>query len=254
MKNGSAAALTSIPPCRIGRATVLALAKRGVSTIFTYNSHAEEAEAVVKEVTSLGVRAHAIQLDISSTSAFDGFVKNVLSIAQTWGRSTIDYLIPSAGNGPVGPVASMNEETVDQLFAIHFKHPFFLSQKFLPHIEDGAGRIINVSTGLARFSMGPYAAYAGMKGGIEVYTKYLAQELGGRGIRVNCVRSGVLGTDFGGGRNRDDANMRKMLGEKIALGRVGEAEEVGDVIAALTGDEMRWVNGTVIEVSGGQSL
>lgn len=235
----------------LGKSTALHLAAQGVDVIGTYYSKQAEAQAVVAEIEALGGRAHMLQLDVSDSSSFDAFSAQV---AQTLGEvfqvSQFDFLVNNAGVGIYNSFAETSEEQFDQLVDIHFKGPFFLTQKLLPLLADG-GRIVNVSSGLARFSMVGYAAYASMKGAIEVWTRYLAQELGPRGINVNVLAPGAIATDFGGGTVRDNAEVNQLIASSTALGRVGEADDIGAAISMLLGDGGKWINGQRIEASGG---
>lgn len=238
----------------LGRATVLALAGRGVDVILTYQSRAEEAEAVCREVAALGRRAVALRLDVGKSASFPAFAEEVrTSLAGQFGRTKFDHLVNNAGIGLHASFAETSEETFDLLMNIHLKGTFFLTQKLLPLIADG-GSIVNLSSGLARFSMPGYAAYAVMKGGIEVMTRYMAAELGARGIRVNTVAPGAIETDFGGGAVRDNADLNNVIASATALGRVGLPEDVGRMIAGVVGDDFGWVNGQRIEVAGGIHL
>ncbi|WP_127089415.1 SDR family NAD(P)-dependent oxidoreductase [Aquabacter cavernae] len=238
----------------LGRNTVLALARRGVDVILTYHSRADEADAVVREIEALGRKAVALRLDVGDSSTFPAFVQEVLaSLKSRFGRETFDYLVNNAGIGVHGSFAETSEATFDLLMNIHLKGTFFLTQKLLPLIADG-GCIVNLSSGLARFTMPGYAAYAAMKGGIEVLTRYMAAELGPRGIRVNTVAPGAIETDFGGGAVRDNAQINKVIADNTALGRVGLPDDIGHMIAAFLAADFGWVNGQRIEVSGGVNL
>jgi len=238
----------------LGRSTVLALAGRGVDTIFTYHSKKAEAEAVVAEVAKLGRKAVALQLDTGDLSAHAGFREAVVKLlSQEWSRDRFDYLVNNAGIGIHAPLAETTEEQFDTLMNIHFKGVFFLTQQFVPLIRDG-GRIVNLSSGLARFTLPGYGAYAAMKGAIEVLTRYLAKELGPRGIAVNAVAPGAIETDFGGGVVRDNQEVNSFVAANIAMGRAGVADDIGPMIAALLADENRWVTGQRIEASGGMFL
>jgi len=192
-----------------------------------------------------------LQLDVSDSSSFDAFSAQ---LAQTLGDvfqvSQFDFLVNNAGVGIYNSFAETSEAQFDQLVDIHFKGPFFLTQKLLPLLADG-GRIVNVSSGLARFSLVGYAAYASMKGAIEVWTRYLAKELGPRGINVNVLAPGAIATDFGGGATRDNPEVNQMIASSTALGRVGEADDIGAAISMLLGDGGKWINGQRIEASGG---
>lgn len=238
----------------LGRSTALALAQSGIDVVITYHTQEESAHDVAREVERLGRRAAVIRLDTSDVASFPGFVDHLREILMTtWSRENIDYLVNNAGIGLAAPIAQSSEEMFDQLMAVHLKGVFFLTQSLLAVIADG-GRIVNLSSGLTRFSLPGYAAYAMMKGGIEVFTRYLAKELGPRGIAVNTVAPGAIETDFGGGVVRDNAGLNKMISGQTALGRVGLPDDIGPVIAALLSDGNRWVNAQRIEASGGMFL
>ena len=238
----------------LGKNTVLALAKQGVDVAFTYNSKQAEAEAVVAEVQALGVQAAALQLDVGNSKNFPVFAEQLAVLLKSkWQRDRFDFLVNNAGIGIHACFAETTEEQFDLLVNIHLKGTFFLTQKLLPLINDG-GRIVNISTGLARFSFPGYAAYAAMKGGIEVLSRYMAKELGARGIAVNVVAPGAIETDFGGGAVRDNDQLNQMIAAQTALGRVGVADDIGPMIASLLSENNRWINAQRIEVSGGMML
>jgi NAD(P)-dependent dehydrogenase (short-subunit alcohol dehydrogenase family) len=238
----------------LGKNTVLALAKTGVDVVFTYLSKQAEAEALVAEVKTLGRKAVALQLDVGNSKSFAAFAEQVAGVlAREWQRRDFDFLVNNAGVGTYGSLAETTEEQFDLLVNVHFKGTFFLSQKLLPLIKDG-GRIINLSSGLARFSLPGYSAYASMKGAIEVLSRYMALELGSRGIAVNVVAPGAIETDFGGGAVRDNEQLNKMIASQTALGRVGLPDDIGGVVASLLSDSSRWINGQRIEVAGGIHL
>ena len=238
----------------LGRNTALHLARRGVDVILTYRSQRTEAEQVVAEIAALGGSAVALQLDVAESGTFDSFVealKGVLS--KHWQRKTFDSLVNNAGIGIHAAFADTTEEQFDELVRIQLKGPFFLTQKFLPLSADN-GRIVNVSSGLTRFSLPGYAAYAAMKGAMEVLTRYQAKELGARGIAVNIVAPGAIETDFGGGTVRDNAQVNAFIASQTALGRVGLPDDIGGMVASLLSDDNRWVNSQRIEASGGMFL
>jgi len=238
----------------LGKNMALNLASKGVNVIITYNSRKEEAEAVVKEIEKAGSKGAALQLDTGSVAGFPAFIeslKNVLS--KNFGSERFDFLVNNAGIGIYGLINETTEEQFDSLMNIHFKGVYFLTQKALPLLNDG-GRIINITTGLDRFSYAGYSAYASMKGAIETLTRYLAKELGARGIAVNAVAPGAIETDFGGGHVRDNQELNKQIAEITALGRVGLPQDIGSVIAFLCTEDARWINGQRIEVSGGMYL
>lgn len=237
----------------LGRSTALHLAAAGVGVVITYHSAEEEAAAVVKEAEAAGVGAVALQLDTGETAGFARFVGRLETALQdTWGRTTIDMLVNNAGIGVHAPFAETTEADFDRLMNVHLKGVFFLTQALLPLIEDG-GRIVNLSTGLARFSMPGYSAYASMKGAVEVLTRYLAAELGPRRIAVNAVAPGAIETDFGGGVVRDVKELNDMVASLTAMGRVGLPDDVGGAIASLLTGGNQWITGQRIEVSGGMN-
>ncbi len=239
----------------LGRATVQQLAARGVDAVFTYQQRQAEAQDLVAELQAQGRRAVALPLDLGDSRGFAPFAERVRqALADTWQRQHVDHLVHNAGMGTAhAGVADTREEDFDLLYRVHLKGPFFLTQALLPLLADG-GRIVHLSSGLARFTLPGYAAYAAMKGGVEVLTRYLAKELGARGISVNTVAPGAIATDFGGGRVRDDAGLNAMVAAQTALGRVGQADDVGHAVAALLTEPRGWVNAQRIEVSGGMFI
>jgi NAD(P)-dependent dehydrogenase (short-subunit alcohol dehydrogenase family) len=237
----------------LGRSTVLSLAKRGVHSIFTYNSNREEAEKVSRLVTEMGCKASALKLDTGDISAFDSFVANLHAALAELGADRFDYLVNNAGTSLHQAFDQTTEEELDQLYRVHFKGPYFLTQKLLSLMKDG-GRIVNISSGLTRISHPGSSAYASMKGAIEVLTRYLAKELGSRGIAVNTVAPGAIATDFSGGMVRDNPEVNKRVAEMTALGRVGQPDDIGPMIASLLTEDNRWINAQRIEVSGGMAL
>lgn len=238
----------------LGKNMALALAKKGIDIILTYNSKSEEAEEVVAQIKSLGQNAATLQLNVADSKTFDTFLEQVKQIlSQKFNAPTFDFLINNAGIGLYAPFAEFTEENFDTLLNIHVKAPFFLTQKALPIMADGGG-IVNISTGLTRFSLPGYSAYATMKGAMETLTKYQAKELGARGIRSNIIAPGAIETDFGGGRVRDNAELNAFVASQTALGRVGLPDDIGGVVAFLCSDDARWVNAQRIEISGGQFI
>ncbi|NUO50378.1 MAG: SDR family oxidoreductase [Polyangiaceae bacterium] len=238
----------------LGKSMALHLADHGVDLILTYRSGKEEALRVVQEIEKKGRKAVALQLDVGDARSFGAFAENVRSeLGRVWSRDRFDHLVNNAGVGAHAAFTETSEEQLDELYRIHLKGPFLLSQKLLPLIADG-GRIVNVSTGLARFTFPGYAAYASMKGAVEVLTRYMAKELGARGIAVNTLAPGAIETDFGGGTVRDNPEVNKLIASMTALGRVGLPDDIGGAVAMLLAPESRWISGQRIEVSGGQSL
>lgn len=238
----------------LGRNTALAVARKGGDVIVTYHSRAEDAQAVVREIEALGRKAAALQLDTGDAASFPAFAQRLKGVLkETFGRETFDHLVNNAGHGIHASIAETTLADFDRLVDVHIKGPFFLTQALLPLIADG-GRIVNLSSGLARFSLPGYAAYASMKGAVEVLTRYMAKEFGPRGIAVNTVAPGAIETDFGGGAVRDIPELNKMIAGNTALGRVGVADDIGPMIASLLSEDNRWVNAQRIEVSGGVAL
>jgi NAD(P)-dependent dehydrogenase (short-subunit alcohol dehydrogenase family) len=237
----------------LGRSMVLSLARRGVDSIFTYHSNRAEAEKVIGLVADAGRKAVALQLDTGDVRAFDPFVQRVRQALAELGAERFDYLVNNAGTSLHKAFVQTTEEELDRLYNVHFKGVFFLTQKLLPLLGDG-GRIVNISSGLARFSIPGSSAYASMKGAVEVLTRYLAKELGPRGIVVNTVAPGAIETDFSGGMVRDNPEVNRQVANMTALGRVGQPDDIGPMIAALLSDDNRWINGQRIEVSGGMAL
>ena len=237
----------------LGRSTVLALAARGVSSILTYNANQPAADDVVASAAQAGARAVALRLDTGHVGAFAGFTAEVGRVLGTWGADRFDYLVNNAGTSHHAAIGEVTEADFDELYQVHLKGVFFLTQALLPLIAD-RGRIVNVSSGLTRIIYSGSAAYATMKGAVEVLTKYLAKELGPRRIAVNVVASGAIQTDFSGGMVRDNPEVNKRIAELTALGRPGLPDDIGPMIASLLSEDNRWVNAQRIEVSGGQMI
>lgn len=238
----------------LGKEMALRIAEKGLDVVLTYNSKQDEAQAVVQQIEALGQKAAALQLNVGQVGTFNVFFASLQQVLQThFGTDKIDFLVNNAGIGIHASFADTTEAQFDELLNIHFKGSFFLTQKALPFFNSGGG-VINISTGLARFSFPGYAAYASMKGAIETLTKYQAKELGSKGIRVNVVAPGAIETDFGGGAVRDNATLNAQVASMTALGRVGLPEDIGGVVAFLCTDEARWMNAQRIELSGGMML
>ncbi len=229
----------------------LSLAAKGQDVILTFNSKQAEAQEVVALIENGGRCAAALQLDVADIGSFGAFVGRLEEVLrQTWNREDFDFLVNNAGVGLHAPILETTESQFDQMMNVHFKGVFFLTQALLPLMKDG-GRIVNISSGLTRFSFPGSAAYAAMKGAVEVFTRYLAKELGPRGITANVVAPGAIETDFSGGMVRDNKEINSMIAGQTALGRVGLPGDIGGVVASLLSEDNRWVNGQRIEVSGG---
>jgi NAD(P)-dependent dehydrogenase (short-subunit alcohol dehydrogenase family) len=238
----------------LGKNTALKVAQKGIDVIITYRSKKEEADEVVKEIEAQGLRAAALQLDTSIVKSFGDFKGQLTTVLQQkWSRDSFDFLVNNAGIDAASPFAQTTEEDFDNLFNVHFKGVYFLTQTLLNNIADG-GRIINLSTGLTRFATPGYAAYASMKGAIEVFTKYLAKELGSRGIAANLVAPGIIETDFTKRAFDSHPGMHDFISSITALGRPGQPDDIGGVIAFLCTDDARWINAQRIEASGGMFL
>ncbi len=238
----------------IGRNTVVSLAKRGVDSVFTFNTHREDAEAVVAEANAAGAQALALQLDARKIGSFDAFIKDVESALSHLGQSRFDFLVNNAGNNHRNmPFDKATEEEFDSVLNVHFKGVFFLTQKLLPLIKYG-GRIINISTVRTRTASAGGAVYASMKGAVEVLSRHMAKELGPRRIAVNVVAPGPIETDFSGGIVRDNPAVNKMIAENTALGRAGLPNDLGPMIASLLSEENHWINAQRIEVAGGVAV
>jgi len=238
----------------LGKNMALSLGKKGINVVITYNSKKEEALAVVAEIQQMGQQAAALQLDAGNVKSFDAFFAQLKDVLKdTFNADHFDFLVNNAGTSLHALISETTEEQFDEVLNIHFKGVFFLTQKALPYLNDGGG-IVNISSGLARFSYPGSGAYASMKGAVEVLTRYLAKELGARGINVNTIAPGAIATDFSGGLVRDNEQVNKSVASATALGRVGLPEDIGGVVAFLCTPEAKWINAQRIEVSGGMNV
>ncbi|SDE47118.1 NAD(P)-dependent dehydrogenase, short-chain alcohol dehydrogenase family [Mucilaginibacter pineti] len=254
MANNNKIALVTGGSRGLGKNAALSLAQKGINVIFTYNSKKDEADALVAELEKAGVKAATLQLNTGNVKSFDSFFESITTLLKDkFDTDHFDFLINNAGIGHHALFAETTEEDFDNILNIHFKGVFFLTQKALPLINDG-GRIINLSSGLARFSFPGSSTYASMKGAVEVLTRYLAKELGARGITANIVAPGAIETDFSGGMVRDNQELNKTISGLTALGRVGLPDDIGGVVSFLCTEDARWINGQRIEVSGGMNL
>jgi NAD(P)-dependent dehydrogenase (short-subunit alcohol dehydrogenase family) len=238
----------------LGRNTAESLARKGVDSVITYNSRADEARKVVAAIEAQGRKAVALQLDAGDTATFAIFAQTLKrTLKETWGRERFDFLVNNAGTSHHNSIENTTEAEFDALYNVHLKGVFFLTQKLLPLINDG-GRIVNLSSGLTRIIMPGSAPYGSMKGAVETLTKYMAKELGPRGIAVNVVAPGAIETDFSGGMVRDNPQLNKHIAGMTALGRVGLPDDIGPMIASLLSEDNRWVNAQRVEASGGMSI
>ncbi len=251
MNNKNKIALVTGGSRGLGKDMAFKLAEKGLDVILTYNNSADEAEEVVRQIVQSGRKAAALQLDTSSIKSFDQFAANLNNLlADHFDTNTLDFLVNNAGFGRIATIADFTEEMFDELMNVHFKGVFFLTQKIIPLLNEGGG-IVNVSSGLARVSVPGSSVYASMKGAVEVFTRYLAKELGAKQIRANVIAPGAVATDFNGAHLRKDEKLSTFVSSVTALGRVGMADDIGGVVAFLCTDDARWVNGQRIEISGG---
>lgn len=238
----------------LGKDMALSLAKKGIDVILTYHTNKEEAENVETEIVNSNSKAVALQLDVSNTKSFDNFVSQLSSTLQTnWDTDKFDFLINNAGIGATLPIAQVTEEAFDNLVNIQFKGVYFLTQKCIPQLNDNGG-VVFISSGTTRFCVPGYSVYSSLKGAVEVFAKYVAKEYGQRGIRANIVAPGAIETDFNGAAIRNNPQMKTFLASQTALGRVGQADDIGSVVAFLCTDEAKWINAQRIEVTGGMFL
>ncbi|MCF2506011.1 SDR family oxidoreductase [Dyadobacter sp. CY107] len=254
MEQGNKIALVTGASRGLGKNMALNLAEQGTDVIVIYRSKEQEAQQVVGTIEGMGRKSIAMQLDTANTKSFDAFFTELQAVLESkWSRKTFDFLINNAGIDANSKFADTTEDDFDALMNVHFKGVYFLTQKALPYIADN-GRIINLSTGLTRFATPGYAAYASMKGAIEVLTKYLAKELGYRGITVNLVAPGIIHTDFTKQAFAAHPGLEDHMNSITALGRVGEPQDIGAVVAFLCTEGARWINAQRIEASGGMNL
>lgn len=238
----------------LGENAALKLAAKGVDVILTYRNKQQEADGVVQRIEALGARAVALQLDVGDSKSFVAFAAEVKKqLNAVWQREHFDYLLNNAGTALHASFEETTEAQFDEMVNVHFKGPFFLTQTLLPLLVDG-GRILNISSGLARFSLPGSSAYASVKGAMEVLTRYQAKELGKRGIAVNILAPGAIATDFSGGMVRDNPEVNAFVASQTALGRVGLPDDIGNAVAQILSDESGWINGQRIEASGGMFM
>jgi NAD(P)-dependent dehydrogenase (short-subunit alcohol dehydrogenase family) len=238
----------------LGKNMALKLAEKNIDVIITYRSKKDEADLVVGQIEAMGCKAAALQLDMENIPSLTAFVSQVSGLLKNkFGHDGFDFLVNNAGMGATIPFINVKEEDLDRFYNVHYKGVFMLSQMCLPVLNDGGG-IVNISTGTTRFANPGYSIYASMKSAVETLTRYMAKELGPRRIRVNVVAPGPVETDFNNAFIRSNPVAKTRMGENTALGRVGEADDIGGVVAFLCTDDARWINGQRIEVSGGINL
>ncbi len=238
----------------LGKDMALSLAKKGINVILTYRTKKEEADQVVAQIIKGNQKAIALPFDVGNIKSMDSFVMELQATLKThWDTDKFDFLINNAGVGATIPITQVTEEAFDNLLNIHFKGVYFLTQKTLPIMNDHGG-VVFISSGTTRFCVPGYSVYSSLKGAVEVFTKYVAKEFGARGIRSNIVAPGATETDFNNAAIRNNPQMKGFLASQTALGRVGQADDIGSVVAFLCTEEAKWINGQRIEVSGGINL
>lgn len=235
----------------LGRDMALALADKGSDVILTYNTNKQLADEVVEEIKGKGRNGYALQFNAGSPASVKELVEELKKVLKKdWGTDSFDYLVNNAGVGATIPVSQATEEDFDKLMNIHLKSVYFLTQQCLPMLNEG-GCVINISSGTTRFCVPGYSIYSSLKSAVETFTKYIAAEFGDKGIRANVVAPGPIETDFNKAAIRNNPRMKEMLSSRSPLGRVGNADDIGSVVAFLCSDEAKWINAQRIEVSGG---
>ncbi|MEU4677784.1 SDR family oxidoreductase [Micromonospora sp. NPDC023737] len=240
----------------IGQSAAIQISKRGVGVILTYGKNQAGALDTVAHIEKEGGSAVALPLDLGRSETFPAFREAVgAALRDTWQRDTFDILVNNAGIGEMAMFEDTTEELFDRLMRILLKGPYFLTQTLLPLLADG-GAIVNVTSNAALHSgmTAGYSAYGSMKGGLTVLTQYMAKEFSPRGIRVNSIAPGATLTRFADDAFEKYPEVIPELAAKTALGRVGEPDDIGMMIATLVSEEGRWVTAQNIEVSGGLNL
>ncbi|MBT9385880.1 SDR family oxidoreductase [Pseudooceanicola sp. CBS1P-1] len=237
----------------LGANMALHLARGGADILLTYRSGADQAAEVVTQIRALGRKAEALPLEVADSAAYPAFAEAVRAATRALGHDSLTGLINNAGHGIRTPFTETTPEALDGLYQVHVRAPYLLTQALLPQLADG-GRLLFLSSGLARFATPGYSAYGAMKGAVDTLVRYLAQELGGRGISVNSIAPGAIETDFGGGVVRDNAEVNRMIAGATAMGRAGQPDDIGAAVASLLLSQGNWITGQRIEASGGQNL
>lgn len=254
MSNKNKIALVTGGSRGLGKNMALRIAEKGIDVILTYHSREEDARDVAAQIEQTGRRAAVLQLDAGDVKSFRSFIDRLKEVLTgTFNTERFDFLINNGGIGRNALIEELTEETFDELMHVHFRGVYFLTQQLLGLLNDGGG-VINISSGLARMTVPRYSAYASMKGAVEIFTRYLAAEAAPRGIRANVVAPGAIATDFSGGHVRDNEEVNKFVSSMTALGRVGQPEDIGGVVAFLCTEDARWITAQRIEVSGGMKL
>ena len=231
----------------IGRASAIALARMGAQVLVHYSTGEGEARAVVAEIGKAGGRADTVSADLSAP---DGAHKLARQVRATVG-DRLDILVANAGISKSATIEETTVEDFDRLFAVNVRAPFFLVQQLLPILGKGSSIVLVSSLG-ANAVVGTLAAYSATKGAIATLVKHFASELGERGVRVNAVAPGAIATDMSS-FTKTDAGRDFTLGIQ-ALKRLGQPDDVGDVVAFLASNEARWINGDIVRVDGGSKL
>lgn len=240
----------------IGRHAAIRIAERGAGVILTYNSNPEGAESTAATIEDGGGTAVAIPLDVGDSETFDAFARSVAAeLDDRWQRTSFDYLVNNAGFGQMSMFVDTTEELFDRFHRVILKGPYFLTQKLLPLLAEG-GAIVNTTSNSALPTglEAGYSAYASMKGGLTVLTRCMAKELSPRGIRVNSVAPGPTRTRIAHDAFERFPDVIPPIVARTALGRMGDGDDVGKVIAVLLSDECGWITGENIEASGGFNL
>ena len=238
----------------LGKEMALELAKAGNDIVITYNSSPDLAKEVVEQIHAIGGRAVAIHINLELPQSIAAFIDELqITLQEHFGNNRIDFLVNNAGMGATIPFEKATETDFERFMNVHLKSVFFLTQQLLPYINDG-GSIIQISSSTTSSYVYGYSIYASMKGAVEVLTRYLAKDLGPRGIRVNVVAPGPTETDFNNAAIRNNPERKQALANMAALGRVGQADDIAGVIKFLCSPDSKWITGQRIAVSGGINL
>jgi len=230
----------------IGRAIAERLADDGAAVVVNYARSREEAEDVVRGIADRGGTALAVQADIGKVGDVRRLFKD--SVARL---GHVDIVVNNAATVVYKPIEAASEEEWDAVFAVNARGPFFMLQEAARSLPSG-GRIVNISTGATRVGLPLMGLYLGSKGALEQFTLVLANELGARGITVNAVAAGVTDTKMLGDMFKNyPPELKAMLIQRTPMGRLGQPQEVADVVAFLASEDARWVTGQTISADGG---